>query len=612
MSTVSSKSDTSHPYSPLVLIFSNRERIRDILTVGLLQCHYRITQATNSNIASLKASQFIPDLIIADITANNTKDILMLNRLRHSERTRNTPLLAVVPLAIKEKLEKILDEKSSIDTTSGDSQFYLIEYPFSFSDLLKRIEHILHKYGKPPPEKQKKPGEEEQVNLFIGKRVFDANIQTNKKLQEIADVLHKQWVFPYTVIKALDIIGSETSCCNELAKCIKSDLSASAAILKVANTVHYAKRQRRITDIQEAVVRLGFHQTRNLLYCFSLIDLSSETYGESGFTRLEFWLHSLAVALIASKLCEDSGFRRPELAFVAGLIHDLGKVPLDNNFKNVFPKLLEETTSRIDMFFQTEKNLMNFNHADLGHFLTNLWNFPSSISLAILNHHNPDRILETTPVMDRILHEAVFIANQIAKAMNLGHSCDEIVQEIPLQMLKELSIPKGTSDRFITTIIRNLNQMTKYLNIPIKKLTLSHPAGELSEGEILFVHGNHSEFHPIVLALRHNGYSVRIAKQIPAEPDSSIRVIISMPEPGTPLDIVLYDDDQKKPDESTVLKLFIMDVEPEKAASRSFADTNMIFINQDHLDMRFVLHILDRFFGKVIVPQRTDVDTQQE
>ncbi|GAF92117.1 unnamed protein product, partial [marine sediment metagenome] len=209
MSTLSSKSDDSQTYFPLVLIFSTRERIRDILSVGLMQCHYRITQATNSNIASLKASQFVPDLIIADITANNTKDILMLNRLRHSDRTRNTPLLAVVPLAIKEKLEKILDTKGDITiTTTEDSQFYLIEYPFSFSDLLKKIEKILNKYGKLLPEKRKKLGEEEQVKIRIGKRLFDANIPTNKKLQEIADVLHKQWVFPYTVIKALDVIGS--------------------------------------------------------------------------------------------------------------------------------------------------------------------------------------------------------------------------------------------------------------------------------------------------------------------------------------------------------------------------------------------------------------------
>ncbi len=606
MSTTPSKSKKSKPYTPLILIFSTRERIRDILSVGLLQCHYRITQADNSNIASLKASQFVPDLVIADITANNAKDILMVNRLQHSERTRCTPLLAVVPLAIKEKLEKILNAKAGIEGTHDNAQFFLIEYPFNFSDLLKKITEILNRFGKPLP-KKRKLDEDEQLKIRTGQRLFDPNIKTKTKLHEIATLLQKQWVFPYTVIKALDILGSETSCGKELAKCIKSDLSASAAILKVANTVHYAKRQKRITDIKECVVRLGFKQTRNLLSCFGLIDLTSESYGESGFTRIEFWLHSLAVALIASKLCEDSEYRRPELAFLTGLVHDLGKVPLDNNFKNVFPKLLEETTSRIEMFFRTELYLMNFSHADLGHFLANQWNFPSTISRGILNHHNPDRILEVTPITDRILFEAVFIANQIAKAMNLGHSCDEIVQEIPYQMLRDLAIPKGPTANFISTIIRNLNQMTAYLNIDIKKLTMAQPAHDVPEGEILFVYGHHPEFHPLILALRQNGYKVLISKQLPPEPDPSVRVIISMPEPGTPLDIMLYDDEQKRIPESSPLKIFIMDVEPQKAPVQGFADSNIIFINQENLDVRFVLHILDKFFGKVIVPQQTDV-----
>ncbi len=593
--------------TPLILIFSARERIRGILSVGLQQCHYRIIQAINSNVASLKANQFVPDLVIADITAKNTKDILMLNRLHHSERTRSTPLLAVVPRTIKEKLEKILNAKADIEGTPDNAQFFLIEYPFNFSDLLKKITHILARFGNPLPQKQNL-NEDEQFKIRTGQRLFDPNVKIATKLRDIAAQLQKQWVFPYTVIKALDILGSEKSCGEELAKCIKSDLSASAALLKVANTVFYAKRQKRITDIKECVVRIGFQQTRNLLSCFSLIDLTSESYGESGFTRPEFWLHSLAVALIASKLCEDSGYRRPELAFLTGLIHDLGKVPLDNNFKNVFPKLLEETTSRGEMFYRTELYLMNFSHADVGHFLTNQWNFPSAISRGILNHHTPERILEATPAEDRILFEAVFIANQIAKAMNLGHSCDEIIQEIPYQMLRDLSIPKGPTANFISTVIRNLNQMAKFLNIGIKKLTLAQPAHEVTEGEILFVYGDHPDFHPLVLALRHNGYKVLISKQLPPEPDPSIRVIIIMPEQGAPLDIMLYDDEQESTSESSPHKIFIMDVEPHQVPVQGFDDSSMIFINQDNLDMRFILHILDKFYGRVIVPQRTDVE----
>ena len=54
-----------------------------------------------------------------------------------------------------------------------------------------------------------------------------------------------------------------------------------------------------------------------------------------------------------------------------------------------------------------------------------------------------------------------------------------------------------------------------------------------------------------------------------------------------------------------------MDVDTSDAPVKGFTDSNMIFINQDHLDMRFVLHLLDKFFGKVIIPQQKDVESDK-
>ena len=250
---------------------------------------------------------------------------------------------------------------------------------------------------------------------------------------------------------------------------------------------------------------------------------------------------------------------------------------------------------------------MSFTHADLGYYLTNEWNFPKSISMAILNHHYPDKIQQVTPVIDRILHESVFIANQISKAFSLGHSCDQILLEIPTQMLKDLKIPEGLKMGFISSIIQRLNQMTSYLKIPIQKLSLGRATKESSIGKILFVHGSHAPFHPLILALQNNGYLVQISKSLPQELDPAIKVIISMPDVGAPLDIMLYDDDHRSLNESPALKIFIMQVDPKKTTIKGFSESNMIFINQDNLDSRYILHVLDKFFGKVVIPEHAEV-----
>jgi len=60
------------------------------------------------------------------------------------------------------------------------------------------------------------------------------------------------------------------------------------------------------------------------------------------------------------------------------------------------------------------------------------------------------------------------------------------------------------------------------------------------------------------------------------------------------------------------LKIFIVDVEPQNAPIQGSGDSNILFINQDNLDMRFILHILDKFYGKVIIPQQTDIEQDVE
>jgi len=589
---------------PLILLFSRRRRIRDIIAVGLLQCRYRVIRASTPHVAILRAAQFVPDLVILDITEKNLRDILIVNRLHRAERTRRTAFLAVVPPGAAGTIEQIRKKREPTGGGGAEGNIELVRFPFRFAELLKKVRTLVGRTEGVDIEGVGEKEDPRSVNEHIARSLFDGDIPVETKLQRIASVLHKQWAFPHTVIKALDIIGSEASCCDELARCIRSDMSASAAVLRVANTVYYAKRHGKVSDIREAIVRIGFSETRNLLSCFALIDLSSRVYTKSGFSRIDFWFHSLGTALIAEKLCADAGFGRPELAFLAGLIHDLGKIPLDNSFEHVFPSLLEKCSGEVISFDAAEGALMNFTHADLGHYLTGEWNFPSVISSAILNHHRPERILRTTPLAERIVQEAVFTANQLAKAVNIGHSCDEILREAPKRMLERFNIPAGPGDAFFTSVFRRLHLFERYLDIPPREFTLSRPRAGTVPGDILFAHGRHAPFHPLLRALHHQGYTVRVVKQLPSDHSSDFGAAIIMPEPGRPLDIVLYDDGEGEEEGTPALKIFLTDAGSEEMPEQNLAGGRTVFIDSRRLDVRVVLHALDTFFGQVPETER--------
>lgn len=582
----------------LVIVFSPRERVRDILTVGLVQCGYRVIQASTSYLTIIKASQIIPSLIIADISCDNPKDIVLVSRLQKSIRTRHIAILLIVPKGPASISSFVKDELNARPVGKEFGVVSTLEYPFAFAEFLNKIKPMITVGAHEDRPAHPIVSGQVERNRLVANKLLDPSVQVETKLHEIEMVLHKQWAFPFTVIKALDILESEDSCCTELAKCISADPSVSSAILKVANTVYYARRNGRITDVKDAVVRLGFRETRSLVACLALIDLSPVVYKDRGFDRQEFWLHSLTVGLIAEKLCAEADCRRPELAFVAGLIHDLGKIPLDNNFDELFPKLLDETTNSVCPFYIAEEKLLGFNHAMLGHYLTNQWNFPSPISLGVLNHHNPERILKTSPASDRIIQESVFIANTIAKAMNFGHSCDEILDEIPAEMLRELRLAGGPTERFFQSILHNLNLFCKYLNIAAPVINF-HNQNETPKTEIIVVYDSRVLFHPLVIALKNHGFKVHVVDHFTPELENTAKVVISLPEKGLPLDIMLYGEDKADKETPSILKIFLVETAPTNNPQAGLIHSDLVFMDRRNLDMRILVYTIDRFLAKI-------------
>jgi putative nucleotidyltransferase with HDIG domain len=583
---------------PMLLLFSPRERMREILTVGLVQCNYQILQASSSYLAGIKASQMLPILVIADLSADNPKDVLLVARIHKSIRTKSIAIILIVPAVPDPFVTRILAEVKEMIGEEGQGSIEKIPYPFTFADLLTKIKNVVSESDHPAAGPMTT---EEYVNRVVAERLFDLTVKNEKKLQDIGSVINKNWGFPFTVIKALDILESDSGCSTELARCISTDPAVSSTILKISNTVLFARRSGRINDVRDAVVRMGFRETRSILACLSLIDLSPEVYRNRGFGRREFWLHSLAVGLSAEKLCADSKFPRPELAFMAGLLHDLGKIPLDNNFETVFPKLLDSAMDSFSAFYESEEKLMGFTHAQLGHYLTTQWNFPSSISMAILNHHDHDRILQVTPAYDKLIQEAVFVANQLVKAAAFGHSCDEIIEEIPAEMMRDLKLSAGPSERFFNAVLQQLKQLCSYLNLQLQERHFISDAYDSHDCDIILVYDNKTIYHPMIVALRNNGFSVRQTTKFTSPPSDKKRVIISIPERGLPLDIMFYGDDDKT-EGNELLKIFLVDMEQSQSMRENITDTNLLFMDRRTFDVRLLIHTLDTFFERIILP----------
>lgn len=138
---MSNNTTSDHPSQ--IVIYSSRERIRNVITIGLLQYDYHIIDTSNPYIAVMKITQVVPDLVIIDITETNTKGFLIVNALKRSEQTKDIPVLVIMPGEPPDLLDTIIHEYSDKNIHNPLHHVSILTYPFNFSLLVDRVKTIL-------------------------------------------------------------------------------------------------------------------------------------------------------------------------------------------------------------------------------------------------------------------------------------------------------------------------------------------------------------------------------------------------------------------------------------------------------------------------------------
>lgn len=190
---------------------------------------------------------------------------------------------------------------------------------------------------------------------------------------------------PTTVVALGQAVADDRCTVDRLLGILAKDPPLSAAMLRVANTVAYAG-DTKVSDLRSAVQRLGFD---------ALLNLSRTTAVIRGFRTAKnldpvlLWQHSVAVALTAKGICRLQGDRRREdTAFLAGLLHDLGKLALDRCFSEEYGPVIEAFLEG-EHIVDAEWRMLGITHADVGAMVAENWNFPQELVEAIRDHHTP-------------------------------------------------------------------------------------------------------------------------------------------------------------------------------------------------------------------------------
>lgn len=195
---------------------------------------------------------------------------------------------------------------------------------------------------------------------------------------------------PAVALQALSVAEDPSSTASDLLRVIMSDPPLAAKVLRVANSVYF-HRGHAVSDLQTAIVRLGFSNVRNLLMGVAVIRTFNTYFIGAPYTREDFWVHSIAVGMAASRLSGENVQLCASSSFIMGLLHDIGQLVLDRTAREPYADAVRAAHDAGVPLFQAERQKLGCDHAEIGGELLARWRFPAELHEPVRWHHDPDR-----------------------------------------------------------------------------------------------------------------------------------------------------------------------------------------------------------------------------
>jgi HD-like signal output (HDOD) protein/nitrogen-specific signal transduction histidine kinase len=239
---------------------------------------------------------------------------------------------------------------------------------------------------------------------------------------------------PHILMKLMAACNDENGSLGDIADILTNDPSLCAKVLRMVNSAYYGLGSR-VDGIDQAVAYLGTDAVKNIAVCSAVYQAFNTRKGDSAFNLKLFWWHSLKCALLSRIFAKEVAYGSPEEAFVAGLLHDIGKLVLWVNFPEKYTELIKQYEDRAEMLATGESQL-GATHSQIGAWLLDRWKFPSLVADSAFYHHEPlERIADALP-LSQIVYTANMLSGKtadsredgirVAKAL-LGSSSEQVL-----------------------------------------------------------------------------------------------------------------------------------------------------------------------------------------
>jgi len=483
-----------------VLLSSTNEREAQVLKMALKQNGIEVIFIDVNYQSYVKLLQYLPDLLIIEFPRICSEHLHFVSIVRRHKRTNKTPIIGYGSIGDAALKKGIL----------GKGVAVFLDRPLKFTSIMGTIGSLLKRQNKSledarPPEKSVDTNE-------IAGQLLSADTLPIRKIEIMLEHVSKMMAFPFTVAQVIRIAEDSKSGAADLSRVITADPVISANLLKVSNTVFFAGANSRIASIKDAIVRIGFRETKNIVVSMAVMDLFDKKNKNIGFDRVDFWYHSLTTAIIGEHIAARIGGLTPEDAFLAGLLHDFGIVLLDEFFPGILRQALEVTTSNGSHFFDEVEEMIGIGYNDVVSSLFEEWKMPESLVQAVVGQNSFRRNYESGAGSpgDK-LTVCVGLANVLAKTLAMGKACDLFVAPIDKGCFSAAKMPHGVGKNFLERIGGEVDLYRRFLKLDERDfLSTVQGVDNAEELRVGLINTTDEPFVPPAIYLSRQGMQVEV------------------------------------------------------------------------------------------------------
>jgi len=218
------------------------------------------------------------------------------------------------------------------------------------------------------------------MNISDDKSRIIADIRS--VIQDVRDLP----TLPTLALEVRRLVDDPSSNISDLVERVQQDIALSSRILRIANSAYYGI-PRKVDNLKMAIVILGVREVVNLVTSVSVFKMFKEQNLAESMDIGEFWVHCATCAELTMGLYKVLKTNLPSSAYIAGLLHDIGKLVLSQHFQEYHDACIKYAAENKLRTVDAEIKLLGIDHGHIGSWLTQRWNIPEDITEAIAQHH---------------------------------------------------------------------------------------------------------------------------------------------------------------------------------------------------------------------------------